>query len=724
MGDLLNDKRTDILYNIIKEEEEKRLLEKTEISVNDFISNIDNVNFKNSLKTVFNSITIEDKSLNDIIDYIKLNNTKIVKKIDLNKIKTKDEDLYEYLMDKEIKQEVDLTIYLKSEYNRNDVLDIIISSIETLSNEFELVPEEFYGKTNSNNTSGNQHNIEFVDIKNKLYIKILLKDNYSSKGKGGGKETEVFDEMMTQLSIWILYKDKDNKIDNIIDLKNEIEKLMNNDDEIKKSGIEKGKLNEFKKIYNRYGEDKIIRELNKNGYIERVKSLKTSIYHKNLVKVFIQDGKDFKGLFNRLRKENIIPSSLDMSKWNPSDLVMVFEDEEILKDKKLITNYEDLQKLEYKDGKIYNKFGIYGYSIKKLKGGKVIARGGKITPKKIIGLFDENLLNEYDKKMLNSLLINTKNTKNVNKLMDIVIKKEINSISNKYNVKSILNEIYKQITSKNSELFDEIIKNLNKKEFDFIFSIINPVVSKEIITTIDTLFEILMNKDKYFKELSKYIIVINNTKETSSRKIIEKCYNNIDERDNKYNIEYKNVTLELVDSKNKKLDLYMKLKGILNFYSELINMIYNKKDDEIILLFETNQEKEDLKTLIKLLFFEIDTNIMKKLLNIMLHINVLYLYNKILETDKQKDFYDILKENYLYAKSLTPYSMDYIMLGNNYKPEIISKTHNYVVSEGEIIINVNSTSMNFKMKINNENVTMNYRTFNVFTGYTSEIQFK
>jgi hypothetical protein len=287
---------------------------------------------------------------------------------------------------------------------------------------------------------------------------------------------------------------------------------------------------------------------------------------------------------------------------------------------------------------------------------------------------------------------------------------------------TILNNFlsYYNLTHKISNLLDElesnktnstIINKINKDDFIKTMTFLYPTISNNLKITIDTIIKSLYNYPKEFNQLKDFIVITKPTRQNDLIKVVDKCYNTINNRkDINNNMLNKNL-----------LDIYGKIEYILNGYSNLINNFMNNKND--IVLFESINEFNDLLKFINIVFVN-GTSIMKILLNIMINLNVLFVYNEILNKHKNLSFYDIIKENYLYAKSMSQSSMDYIMILDNFKVEIIGKNkfRSLEVKNVKIYLGELKSSMNILVDFKNyKTVNINYRTFKVWNSYTSEI---
>lgn len=225
-----------------------------------------------------------------------------------------------------------------------------------------------------------------------LIIRIVLKNADYSKG-GGGTNVATKDETLTMLQLHYVYSKKELNLSDIniyTDFYNHSVKILdsvkNNNYTIDNIGFYppdnvKQYLNDNSVLGYKLENNEFATVVKESKYLERQLQIKQSLYHKELKSLISTNNNSQSQKIKEILKQST-SLSININKISPQDIYLLFND---LKNITSINDYDNMKRLLIKNDKIYNKYGIYGYSVKKQSSNdnSIQQRFGKKSPNEL-----------------------------------------------------------------------------------------------------------------------------------------------------------------------------------------------------------------------------------------------------------------------------------------------------------------------------------------------------
>lgn len=225
-----------------------------------------------------------------------------------------------------------------------------------------------------------------------LIIRIVLKNADYSKG-GGGTNVATKDETLTMLQLHYVYSKKELNLSDIniyTDFYNHSVKILdsvkNNNYTIDNIGFYppdnvKQYLNDNSVFGYKLENNEFATVVKESKYLERQLQIKQSLYHEELKSLISTNNNSQSQKIKEILKQST-SLSININKISPQDIYLLFNDLENITS---INDYDNMKRLLIKNDKIYNKYGIYGYSVKKQSSNdnSIQQRFGKKSPNEL-----------------------------------------------------------------------------------------------------------------------------------------------------------------------------------------------------------------------------------------------------------------------------------------------------------------------------------------------------
>lgn len=225
-----------------------------------------------------------------------------------------------------------------------------------------------------------------------LIIRIVLKNADYSKG-GGGTNVATKDETLTMLQLHYVYSKKELNLSDIniyTDFYNHSVKIL---DSVKNNNYTidnirfyppdnvKQYLNDNSVLGYKLENNEFATVVKESKYLERQLQIKQSLYHEELKSLISTNNNSQSQKIKEILKQST-SLSININKISPQDIYLLFNDLENITS---INDYDNMKRLLIKNDKIYNKYGIYGYSVKKQSSNdnSIQQRFGKKSPNEL-----------------------------------------------------------------------------------------------------------------------------------------------------------------------------------------------------------------------------------------------------------------------------------------------------------------------------------------------------